>query len=471
MHTKETSGCAYVNDEDMVRAYKERGYSGIIVTDHFVNGNSHACCREGEWSERIHNYSKGYLAAKSAGEKYGLDVFYGFEYFRDGDDFLVFGISEEFLLQNPGMDLWDMEFLAERVHEQGGLIFHAHPFRTAPYLHDKPINVRKQPIVDGIEVFNGSSHTNFNEKALNFAVSNGLLMSAGSDAHRIQGINSGIYLEERPNSVSELVGMIKNNRYTIKQGKRMFLYDTHVHSSDMSRCAHNTAAEMCHEAKLKGYTGFVLTEHFFTNSSYNIDRTLPWDEMMKQFYASYEAAHEEGRKIDFDVLFGLEMTFPSYDILTYGLSLDFLLAHPELQNFVADKIALKSKAENKTYDEAIGEAVDEYSRLIHNAGGYLVAAHPCRCRQGIIDDYILRNVDAIEVFNGTTRHPHYPKIVNAYAEQYEKVKLAGSDAHSCDSISSGVYLPERTDDISRFIELIKEGPELKKGDVFHVEIP
>ena len=40
MHTSQGSACAHSTGEEMARAYHERGYTGIIVTDHFFNGNS-----------------------------------------------------------------------------------------------------------------------------------------------------------------------------------------------------------------------------------------------------------------------------------------------------------------------------------------------------------------------------------------------------------------------------------------------
>ena len=34
-HTKETSPCAQVSAAESVPAYREKGYSGIVVTDHY----------------------------------------------------------------------------------------------------------------------------------------------------------------------------------------------------------------------------------------------------------------------------------------------------------------------------------------------------------------------------------------------------------------------------------------------------
>ena len=50
MHTSETSRCARSPAAKMVAAYKDAGYHGIVVTDHFLNGYS---CMEKDWPWRI----------------------------------------------------------------------------------------------------------------------------------------------------------------------------------------------------------------------------------------------------------------------------------------------------------------------------------------------------------------------------------------------------------------------------------
>ena len=40
MHTCEISKCVRSTGAEMARTYYESGYSGIVVTDHFLNGNN-----------------------------------------------------------------------------------------------------------------------------------------------------------------------------------------------------------------------------------------------------------------------------------------------------------------------------------------------------------------------------------------------------------------------------------------------
>ena len=58
----------------MAVKYKEEGYTGIIVTDHFFNGNT-TVPRDLPWEERVELFCKGYENAKAKGDEIGLDVY------------------------------------------------------------------------------------------------------------------------------------------------------------------------------------------------------------------------------------------------------------------------------------------------------------------------------------------------------------------------------------------------------------
>lgn len=61
----------------------------------------------------------------------------------------------------------------------------------------------------------------------------------------------------------------------------MYLYETHCHSSDCSRCGRSTARELVRAYHAAGYAGMVLTDHFVTGNT-AVDRSLPWDVQMRQ---------------------------------------------------------------------------------------------------------------------------------------------------------------------------------------------
>ena len=78
LHTCQGSKCGRATGAEQARFYKEAGYQGVIITDHFCGGNT-AMPKEGSWKERIDLYCKGYEDALEEGKKIGLDVFFGFE--------------------------------------------------------------------------------------------------------------------------------------------------------------------------------------------------------------------------------------------------------------------------------------------------------------------------------------------------------------------------------------------------------
>lgn len=168
MHTKEGSACGRSTAAEMVHAYKELGYTGVFVTDHFFNGN---CAVSGElpWAEKVERFCRGYENARAEGERIGLDVFFGFEYGIQQIDFLVYNLDKEWLLAHPDIDKWDPKRAFAAIHEGGGFIIHAHPFRERDYID----HIRLYPRdVDGVEIFNGAQRKEpwMNERAKIYAM-------------------------------------------------------------------------------------------------------------------------------------------------------------------------------------------------------------------------------------------------------------------------------------------------------------
>ena len=62
-HTAETSRCARTSGAEMARAYKEMGYTGLIISDHFLNGNT-TVDKTLPWEQQVAEFERGYLAAK-----------------------------------------------------------------------------------------------------------------------------------------------------------------------------------------------------------------------------------------------------------------------------------------------------------------------------------------------------------------------------------------------------------------------
>lgn len=210
IHTAEASGCATASGVEQARRYKEAGYDGIIITDHFFNGNT-AVRNYRDWYERVYLYCQGYENAKAEGDKIGLKVFFGIEYSYFGTDLLIYGVDKNWLYQNDNiMDVSVYEFI-DRVHKAGGIVVHAHPFREAEYISE----IKLMPKwVDAVEVYNAGNYDDkFNARANWYAEQYDLPKTAGSDNHHMSAPKlSGVMTDKPLNSIEDYIDAVVNRR-------------------------------------------------------------------------------------------------------------------------------------------------------------------------------------------------------------------------------------------------------------------
>ena len=200
----------------LAKRYHIAGYSGIVVTDH-LSVSLPIFRRVDSWRERVRRFYSGYRRVRDAADRYDLVVYPGFELSfpnYPGRDYLVYGIDEELLAEMPDVcSLEPIEF-KELASDVGAVVFRAHPFRN--------LNSTISPeYIDGLEVFNGNPrHDSHNELALAFvadhaathASTNGLLISSGSDAHRLEDIaRGGISTLRVPTTVAELAELWRDS--------------------------------------------------------------------------------------------------------------------------------------------------------------------------------------------------------------------------------------------------------------------
>lgn len=213
MHTSDTSRCGRSPAADMVAAYRQKGFTGVVVTDHLMNVQSHAE-PETDWNRRVEKQLAGYYAALEAGEKLGLTVYCGWEltYQDNAEDYLTLGLSPQFLYDHPWLERYDIEKYRDAVHAAGGILVRAHPYRRAWYIK-KPY-VEREGISDAIEVFNGgNSSQEENDMALAYAQKHNMPMTGGSDAHHVDETARGyIALEKKAKSYAELCEAIRTGK-------------------------------------------------------------------------------------------------------------------------------------------------------------------------------------------------------------------------------------------------------------------
>ena len=220
-----------------------------------------------------------------------------------------------------------------------------------------------------------------------------------------------------------------------------YKYETHAHTSGLSRCGKISPRELVRLYAGMGYAGLCVTNHFGGSRKQPWNEKPPWNERVELLHGAYMEALDEGKKLGLDVFFGWEFScVVAHDYLTYGLDERWLYDHPELQDMTTC----------------------EYLELARDSGGFLVHAHPFReDKTGAV---VLRphQVDAVEVIN-TGRSDEVNRLAAQYAENYALPGFAGSDTHSENKDDfAGISFSHRIADIHELIARFRNG----EGELF-----
>ena len=228
MHTRQGSGCGRSSGKEHAQFYKELGYTGIIITDHFFGGNTRPS-RDLPWRDFVEEFCSGYEDAKAEGDRIGLDVFFGWEqgmghdtgalrYTENGteeepvnhdDEYLIYGPDKQWLLEPEEIAHCSRARQLQLIHEAGGCVVQAHPFRWRGYM----TRVRVAPMYcDGVEVANAGNFPMSDLYAWNYAKEFGKPMTAGSDNHdstREDQPKFATGLEKRITDIREYAAIIR----------------------------------------------------------------------------------------------------------------------------------------------------------------------------------------------------------------------------------------------------------------------
>ena len=215
----------------------------------------------------------------------------------------------------------------------------------------------------------------------------------------------------------------------------MYKYELHMHTKEGSACAHDTVHDMIRKYKKLGYTGMVVTNHFYCGNT-SVDRNQPWKDFVMEYAKAYYEGQETAKELDFDLLFGIEQGYgDGREILIYGVEPEFVAERPFL---VEGKLEI-------------------WSKEIRQAGGFVAYAHPFRNREYIKDPNEvpdLRYADGIEVHNFCNQPEDNEKAQRIFGNS-GTILIAGSDMHSVDfEKANGVLLKERartTKDLAKIL--------------------
>ncbi len=218
-HTSDTSPCARVSAADMVRAMAQARYDIVVVTDHFNNYVLEAF--PGTAEERVERYLAGYRNACRAAKAEGIRVLLGAEvclHHMGPEDYLLYGITEQFLYDHPQMYEYTQEQLYRECVKADVLLVQAHPCRS----YCTPSDPR---FLHGVEVINTNCrHDNGNEKALAWwkeqrGAGYCLIPTSGSDYHQTEDIGGGGIRLTRPvYDAAGLADVLRSGEYELREG-------------------------------------------------------------------------------------------------------------------------------------------------------------------------------------------------------------------------------------------------------------
>ena len=228
LHTDESSRCGKVPAKTAVELYMENGYDGCVVTDHFnpiACGSPLTFSKDGKglseeeliywWNVVVDRFLKGYQTAKAAAEGKNFQVLLGMElrFPHDENDYLVYGIDEEFLRSHPWFYMQELSDFYKIAEEKGFTIVQAHPFRVMCFL----ANPR---YLHGIEVYNGNPrHKSHNEVADAAADIYGKIKVQSSDFHQLEDISRHyMVVETMPQTSMDVAKMLRERNFTTAVG-------------------------------------------------------------------------------------------------------------------------------------------------------------------------------------------------------------------------------------------------------------
>ena len=208
-HTSEVSPCGHVTAPEVAERFIAEGYSSLVITNHYCDSVIDNI--KGSWQEKMDYYVYPYhLMKEYAGDR--LNVILGCELRFEGsiNDYLIYGMTEEFLRQNPDLHKMNLRTFADLAHESGMLVVQAHPFRNG-------ITIVNPALLDGMETFNGTpSYDGRNRVAEEWAKQYGLIRTSGSDFHNPdQRGYGGILTNAAIRTGEELVAVLKSGNYTL----------------------------------------------------------------------------------------------------------------------------------------------------------------------------------------------------------------------------------------------------------------
>ena len=198
----------------------------------------------------------------------------------------------------------------------------------------------------------------------------------------------------------------------------MYKTETHLHTSEVSKCGQISGAEMVKLYCDAGYSTVFVSDHFKKDYLQDVDG-LSWTEVVRRYFLGYESAKRAGDELGIVVLPALEiqLTCSVNHYLLYGADKAFYVNEPNIFDMTPEELYAYAKRNGVT----------------------VVQAHPFRDGKCTPTPEF---VDAIEVINANPRHNNFDEMTIAMAKEHGLPMTSGSDAHRLEDVALGGVVTE-----------------------------
>ncbi len=187
-HSSGVSMCSHASVERIIDNKIAQGYDGAVLTNHcqpwYYEPSEHTAFMQ----KIIDEFHRGQAYANERGFRLllGIEVSITNPFYSD---WLLYGITEAFLLRSPCLYQLSQKELFDLCEEHGVFLVQAHPFRT-------PIRPAEPKYMHGVEINCSTGDLVFKDEVLRFGKENDLTILCGTDYHGKNPFVGGTYVPE-----------------------------------------------------------------------------------------------------------------------------------------------------------------------------------------------------------------------------------------------------------------------------------
>ena len=188
VHTGGISTCCPELYPSVIDKKVAQGYQMAVLTNHSQSWY----CSPDKHKEFMERHLEEFTHASAYAKDKGLTLLLGLEVTvknPSGTDWLLYGVTERFMLNAPCLYQLTQKELFEYCKINGVIMIQAHPFRYHP-------QIANPAYTHGIEINCSSGDLQYKDEILRMASECSLMVTCGTDFHGSNPFHGGLYVPE-----------------------------------------------------------------------------------------------------------------------------------------------------------------------------------------------------------------------------------------------------------------------------------